>query len=127
LYDPPSLPPCLPTTATTATTQIAGVILEPVVGNGGFIPPTKEFLQGLREITTAEGAVLCFDEVMTGFRIAKVRQHFSLALRCRGVVMMIDSWYGWPFIDCCVFQQPMSGCGEQPAVGCNVCSREIAT
>lgn len=43
--------------------QIAGVILEPVVGNSGFIPPTKEFLEGLREITKKEGALLCFDEV----------------------------------------------------------------
>ena len=51
--------------------EIAGVILEPVVGNSGFIPPTKEFLEELRELTTAEGALLCFDEVMTGFRIAK--------------------------------------------------------
>jgi len=60
--------------------QIAGVILEPVVGNSGFIPPTKEFLQGLRELTTAEGAVLCFDEVMTGFRIAKgcAQEYFGI-------------------------------------------------
>ncbi len=58
--------------------QIAGVILEPVVGNGGFIPPSKEFLEGLREITKQEGALLCFDEVMTGFRIAKVRSGSSL-------------------------------------------------
>lgn len=50
--------------------EIAGVILEPVVGNSGFIPPTKEFLTGLREITQQEGALLCFDEVMTGFRIS---------------------------------------------------------
>lgn len=50
--------------------EIAGVILEPVVGNSGFIPPTKEFLEGLREITEKEGTLLCFDEVMTGFRIA---------------------------------------------------------
>lgn len=50
--------------------EIAGVILEPVVGNSGFIPPTEEFLLGLRDITTKEGALLCFDEVMTGFRIA---------------------------------------------------------
>lgn len=50
--------------------EIAGVILEPVVGNSGFIPPTQEFLTGLREITEQEGALLCFDEVMTGFRIA---------------------------------------------------------
>ena len=51
--------------------EICGVILEPVVGNSGFIKPTKAFLEGLREITKAEGAVLCFDEVMTGFRVAK--------------------------------------------------------
>lgn len=50
--------------------EIAGVILEPVVGNSGFIPPTQEFLTGLREITKQEGTLLCFDEVMTGFRIA---------------------------------------------------------
>jgi len=50
--------------------EIAGVILEPVVGNSGFIPPTKEFLVALRELCTEEGIVLCFDEVMTGFRIS---------------------------------------------------------
>ncbi len=42
------------------------MILEPVVGNSGFIVPTKEFLQGLREITQQEGALLCFDEVRVG-------------------------------------------------------------
>jgi len=50
--------------------DIAGVILEPVVGNSGFIVPDKSFLEGLRDITTKYGTVLCFDEVMTGFRIA---------------------------------------------------------
>uniref|UniRef100_A0A7S0R5I6 glutamate-1-semialdehyde 2,1-aminomutase n=1 Tax=Pyramimonas obovata TaxID=1411642 RepID=A0A7S0R5I6_9CHLO len=50
--------------------DIAGVILEPVVGNSGFIVPDMEFLQGLRDLTTQYGAVLCFDEVMTGFRIS---------------------------------------------------------
>lgn len=60
--------------------EIAGVILEPVVGNSGFIPPTKEFLVALREITKQEGALLCFDEVMTGFRIAKgcAQEHFGI-------------------------------------------------
>ena len=48
--------------------DVAGVILEPVVGNSGFIPPTKEFLEGLKELTHKNGALLCFDEVMTGFR-----------------------------------------------------------
>jgi glutamate-1-semialdehyde 2,1-aminomutase len=50
--------------------QIAGVILEPVVGNAGFIPPAAGFLEGLRELTQEQGALLVFDEVMTGFRIA---------------------------------------------------------
>ncbi|OKH17718.1 glutamate-1-semialdehyde-2,1-aminomutase [Hydrococcus rivularis NIES-593] len=50
--------------------RIAGVILEPVVGNAGFIPPDAGFLEGLREITQEYGALLVFDEVMTGFRIA---------------------------------------------------------
>merc|ERR1712153_255212 len=50
--------------------EIAGIILEPVVGNSGFIKPAQDFLQGLRALATEHGAVLCFDEVMTGFRIA---------------------------------------------------------
>jgi glutamate-1-semialdehyde 2,1-aminomutase len=50
--------------------EIAGVILEPVVGNAGFITPDAGFLEGLREITQDHGALLVFDEVMTGFRIA---------------------------------------------------------
>ncbi|MGB3642052.1 MAG: glutamate-1-semialdehyde 2,1-aminomutase [Rivularia sp. (in: cyanobacteria)] len=50
--------------------EIAGVILEPVVGNAGFVPPDAGFLEGLREITTEHGALLVFDEVMTGFRIS---------------------------------------------------------
>lgn len=50
--------------------QIAAVILEPVVGNSGFIKPTKEFLQGLRDLCTEHGAVCVFDEVMTGFRVS---------------------------------------------------------
>lgn len=50
--------------------QICGVILEPVVGNAGFIPPAAGFLEGLRLLTQEHGALLVFDEVMTGFRIA---------------------------------------------------------
>jgi len=50
--------------------QIAGVILEPVVGNAGFIAPDAGFLEGLRLLTQENGALLVFDEVMTGFRIA---------------------------------------------------------
>ena len=50
--------------------EIAGVILEPVVGNAGFIVPDGGFLAGLRELTRENNALLVFDEVMTGFRIA---------------------------------------------------------
>ncbi len=50
--------------------EIAGVILEPVVGNAGFIPPVPGFLEGMRELTRENGALLVFDEVMTGFRIS---------------------------------------------------------
>lgn len=48
---------------------IAAVIVEPVAGNMGVIPPQKGFLEGLRELTTEHGALLIFDEVMTGFRV----------------------------------------------------------
>jgi glutamate-1-semialdehyde 2,1-aminomutase len=50
--------------------QVAAVILEPVMGNAGVVPPAEGFLPGLRELTAAEGAVLIFDEVITGFRVA---------------------------------------------------------
>ncbi len=50
--------------------RIAAVIVEPIVGNGGFIPPVDGFLQHLRDVTQAHGALLIFDEVMTGFRVA---------------------------------------------------------
>lgn len=51
--------------------QIAAIIIEPVAGNMGCIPPQKGFLQGLRELCTANGILLIFDEVMTGFRLAR--------------------------------------------------------
>ncbi len=50
--------------------QIACVIVEPVVGNMGCVPPADGYLEGLRSITATEGSVLIFDEVMTGFRVA---------------------------------------------------------
>jgi glutamate-1-semialdehyde 2,1-aminomutase len=50
--------------------EIAAVIVEPVAGNMGVVPPREGFLQGLRDICTADGALLIFDEVMTGFRVA---------------------------------------------------------
>lgn len=50
--------------------EIAAVILEPVVGNAGCIPPRDGFHEGLRALTRREGALLIIDEVMTGFRVA---------------------------------------------------------
>lgn len=50
--------------------QIAAVIVEPVCGNMGVIPPEHNFLAGLRKITARSGALLIFDEVITGFRLA---------------------------------------------------------
>ncbi|HEY2012378.1 MAG TPA: glutamate-1-semialdehyde 2,1-aminomutase [Bryobacteraceae bacterium] len=50
--------------------QIAAVIIEPVVGNMGCVPPMPGYLEALREITARHGALLIFDEVMTGFRVA---------------------------------------------------------
>jgi glutamate-1-semialdehyde 2,1-aminomutase len=50
--------------------EIAAVIVEPVPGNMGVIVPAEGFLQGLRDLTSREGALLIFDEVMSGFRVA---------------------------------------------------------
>jgi glutamate-1-semialdehyde 2,1-aminomutase len=50
--------------------KIAGVILEPVVGNMGLVPPSPEFRKELRRLTQHHGALLIYDEVMTGFRLA---------------------------------------------------------
>jgi glutamate-1-semialdehyde 2,1-aminomutase len=50
--------------------EIAAVIVEPVAGNMGVVPPAPGFLELLREVTTAHGALLVFDEVITGFRVA---------------------------------------------------------
>lgn len=60
--------------------DVAAIILEPVVGNSGYIEPTKAFLQGLRDLSTKYGALLVFDEVMTGFRIAYggAQSHFGV-------------------------------------------------
>ncbi len=49
--------------------RVAALIVEPVAGNMGVVPPVPGFLQGLRELTSNDGAVLIFDEVMTGFRV----------------------------------------------------------
>ena len=50
--------------------QIAALIVEPVAGNMGVVPPRPGFLEGLRKITSQSGSLLIFDEVITGFRVA---------------------------------------------------------
>jgi glutamate-1-semialdehyde 2,1-aminomutase len=59
---------------------VAAIIVEPIVGNSGFIPPERGFLQGLRALADKTGAMLIFDEVMTGFRIAPggARERFGV-------------------------------------------------
>ena len=60
--------------------SLAAIIVEPVVGNSGFIPPEPGFLEGLRKLAEDSGALLIFDEVMTGFRIAPggARERFGV-------------------------------------------------
>ena len=71
--------------------NIACIILEPVVGNMGCVPPVPGFLQALRDITLAHGALLIFDEVMTGFRVAfgGAQERFGITpdLTCLGKVV----------------------------------------
>ena len=50
--------------------QVAAIIVEPVVGNMGFVPPKEGYLAGMRQLADRHGALLIFDEVMTGFRVA---------------------------------------------------------
>ena len=52
------------------SSQIAAVLVEPIAGNMGVVPPAEGYLQGLRETCDSHGALLVFDEVMTGFRVA---------------------------------------------------------
>jgi len=71
--------------------EIAAVILEPVVGNMGLVPPEPGFLETLRALTTNHGAVLVFDEVMTGFRLALggAQQKYAIRpdLTCLGKIV----------------------------------------
>jgi glutamate-1-semialdehyde 2,1-aminomutase len=71
--------------------QVAAVIVEPVAGNMGLVEPAPGFLEGLRRLTTAHGALLVFDEVMTGFRVAwggaQVRYGITPDLTCLGKVI----------------------------------------
>lgn len=61
--------------------EIAGVIVEPIPANAGLIPPQPGFLEHLRALCTAHGAVLIFDEVMTGFRLARGGAQEVLGIR----------------------------------------------
>ncbi|HEY7351044.1 MAG TPA: glutamate-1-semialdehyde 2,1-aminomutase [Ktedonobacterales bacterium] len=104
--DSPGVPP--PTTADTLVApynslpavealfqefpeSIAAVIVEPVAGNMGCVPPEPGYLQGLRDLTTRFGALLIFDEVMTGFRVAYggAQQLYSITpdLTCLGKII----------------------------------------
>src|SRR6202012_139543 len=71
--------------------EIAGIIVEPVPGNAGLYLPRPGYLEFLREITAADGALLIFDEVMTGFRLGPGRgpQRFGITpdLSCFGKVI----------------------------------------
>lgn len=60
--------------------EVAAIILEPVVGNSGFIAPDKEFLLGLKRLSKEYNTLLVFDEVMTGFRVAYggAQEHFGV-------------------------------------------------
>jgi glutamate-1-semialdehyde 2,1-aminomutase len=69
----------------------AAVILEPVAGNMGCVPPAEGYLEGLREITREHGSLLIFDEVMTGFRLARggAQERFGVTpdLTCLGKII----------------------------------------
>ena len=71
--------------------QVAAVIVEPVAGNMGVIGPDKGFLESLRTLCDAHGALLIFDEVMTGFRVARggAQQRYGIApdLTCLGKII----------------------------------------
>jgi glutamate-1-semialdehyde 2,1-aminomutase len=71
--------------------EVACIIVEPIAGNMGCIPPEPGFLEGLRELCTAEDIVLIFDEVMTGFRVAAggAQERFGVIpdLTCLGKII----------------------------------------
>ena len=70
---------------------IAGIIVEPVAGNMGVVPPAEGFLESLRRITAANGAMLIFDEVITGFRLAyggaQTRYGITPDITCLGKII----------------------------------------
>jgi glutamate-1-semialdehyde 2,1-aminomutase len=71
--------------------EIAAIILEPVAGNMGCVPPQPGYLEGLRELTREHGVLLVFDEVMTGFRVARggAQERFGVTpdLTCLGKII----------------------------------------
>ncbi|WP_210468761.1 glutamate-1-semialdehyde 2,1-aminomutase [Sporosarcina sp. 6E9] len=71
--------------------DLAAIIVEPVAGNMGVVPPEPGFLEGLRELTTENGSMLIFDEVMTGFRVGYncAQGHFDVQpdITCLGKVI----------------------------------------
>jgi glutamate-1-semialdehyde 2,1-aminomutase len=71
--------------------EVAAVIVEPVAGNMGTVPPSLEFLQSVRDRTEANGALLIFDEVITGFRVGLhgAQAHFGITpdLTCLGKII----------------------------------------
>jgi glutamate-1-semialdehyde 2,1-aminomutase len=71
--------------------EVAAILVEPVAGNMGLVPPVDGFLPGLRKLATEHGALLVFDEVMTGFRVAKggasERYNVKPDLLCMGKVI----------------------------------------
>src|SRR5659263_514490 len=71
--------------------QVAAIILEPVAGNMGVVPPAVGFLEGLRQLASEYGSVLIFDEVMSGFRVAYggAQERFGVApdLTCLGKII----------------------------------------
>ena len=71
--------------------DLAAIIVEPVAGNMGVVPPEPGFLEGLRELTTENGSLLIFDEVMTGFRVGYncAQGHFGVQpdITCLGKVI----------------------------------------
>jgi len=71
--------------------QVAAIIVEPVAGNMGVVPPSPGFLAGLRELTQNDGSLLIFDEVITGFRVARggAQELYGVAadLSCLGKVL----------------------------------------
>lgn len=71
--------------------EIAALILEPVAGNMGVVPPAPGYLEGLRELTARHGSLLVFDEVMTGFRLARggAQERYGIVpdLTCMGKIV----------------------------------------